>query len=71
MGAHCAAGLSVAESGLPWPSVPNSEKPSVLVHMSKPPSAIPRYVPKRDHSGLALRTFQRSGPIADERHAAS
>ena len=37
-----AAGLSEAWSGLPWPSVPNRENPTVLVHMSSPPSAIPR-----------------------------
>src|SRR5262249_60606190 len=71
MGVLCAAGLSAAQSGLPWPSVPNSEKPAVLVHISKPPRAMPRKVPKRDHSGLALRTFHRSAPIAEERQAAS
>ena len=32
---------------------------------------MPSTVPNRDHSGLALRTFQRSLPIADERQVLS
>src|SRR3954452_7595588 len=71
MGVHSAAGLSVAKSALPWRMVPKSETPNVFVHMSKPPSPIPKIVPNRDHDGLALRTFQRSRPMAQVRHPAS
>ena len=52
-------------SVLPCFSVPKSEKPnSVFVHMSRPPSATPTSVPKRDQSGLTLRTRFRSLPMS-------
>ncbi len=56
IGACAFAGSSVLRSGLPWDWVPNSEKPSVLHHMSIPPSITPITVPNFDHSGLTLRT---------------
>src|SRR6266851_110796 len=65
------AGSSVLRSDLACDWVPNSEKPSVLHHMSKPPSATPMMVPNFDHSGLTLRTRCRSRPTAEWRQAFS
>src|SRR6476620_6346767 len=64
IGACVFAASSVLRSGLACDWVPNSEKPSVLHHMSKPPSATPMMVPNFDHSGLTLRTRGRSLPHA-------
>ena len=48
--------------------VPKSDQPrSSFIHMSSPPSATPTAVPKRDQSGLTLRTRLRSLPMAEER----
>ena len=40
----------------------------LLIHMSRPPSATPSTVPKRDHSGLTLRTGFRSAAIGAVAH---
>src|SRR5271154_3489210 len=71
IGAWVLAGSSVLRSGLACDWVPNSEKPKVLHHMSMPPSATPMMVPNFDHSGLTLRTRNRSLPTGDDRHAFS
>src|ERR1700760_2538989 len=69
IGACVLAGSSVLRSGLACDCVPNNEKPSVLHHISMPPSATPTMVPNFDHSGLTLRTRYRSLPTGESRHA--
>src|ERR1700722_9082528 len=71
IGAWALAASSVLRSGLACDWVPNSEKPSVLHHMSSAPRPTPMNVPNFDHSGLTLRTLCRSLPTADERQAFS
>src|SRR5579863_3488422 len=71
IGAWAFAASSVLLSRLACDWVPNSENPSVLHHMSMPPSATPRMVPNLDHSGLTLRTRYRSLPTAESRQAFS
>src|SRR3981189_3967648 len=63
------AGSSVLPSGLACDCVPANEQPSVLHHISMPPSATPTMVPNFDHSGLTLRTRYRSLPTAEPRPA--
>src|SRR3984957_16563049 len=71
IGAWVLAASSVLRSGLACDWVPNSEKPSVLHHMSMPPRTTPITVPNLDHSGLTLRTRYRSRPTGESRHAFS
>src|SRR6202043_2364035 len=71
IGACAFAGSSVLRSGLACDWVPNSEKPSVLHHMSIPPSITPITVPNFDHSGLTLRTGYKSLPTCELRQALS
>src|ERR1700680_2051707 len=71
IGAWAFAGSIVLRSGLACDWVPNSENPSVLHHMSMPPSATPMMVPNFDHSGLTLRTLYRSLPTGESRQAFS